>query len=210
MASADDAQPGLWARSRQRAYAEITAVAMELFLANGFEQTTIDEIVAAAGISRRSFFRYFGTKEDIVLGRFIADGAVLRAQLEQRPADEDVWEALRGSLFALEEAADEDRLLAISQMMYQTPSLRARSIEKHLRWYDDLAPEVQRRLGKETGSALRARAIVGCVITCLDLAGEAWSSEGATEPLRNYFDAALDAIRRAPDASARTPVILDQ
>lgn len=196
MASAEEAQPRLWERSRQRAYAEITAVAMDLFLANGFEQTTIDEIVAAAGISRRSFFRYFGTKEDIVLGHFMAEGSVLRAELRRRPEDEDVWTALRGALFALEDAAvDRERILAISKMMYQNPSLRARSIEKHLRWYDDLVPEVERRLGEGPGATLRAKAIVGCVITCLDLAGEAWTQDGGIEPLRSYFDAALEAIR---------------
>nr|QZD57826.1 TetR/AcrR family transcriptional regulator [Glycomyces sp. TRM65418] len=50
---AGDEAPGLWARSRRQAYEEITAVAMDLFLAEGFEQTTIDRIAAAAGISRR-------------------------------------------------------------------------------------------------------------------------------------------------------------
>lgn len=191
----DNAQPRLWERSRQRAYAEITALAMDLFLANGFEQTTIDEIVTAAGISRRSFFRYFGTKEDIVLGHFIAEGAILRAALEARPDSEEIWTALRSALFSLEEAErDKERILAVSRMLYQTPSLRARSIEKHLRWYDELVPEVQRRLGRGANDPLRAKAIVGCVITCLDLAGEAWTQDGASEPLKNYFDAALDAI----------------
>lgn len=197
MTAEGDARPRLWARSRERVYAEITAVAMDLFVDRGFERTTIDEIVAAAGISRRSFFRYFGTKEDVVLGHLVADGAAVRAQLEQRPDDEDVWDALRAALFALEESTGDDRLLAIARMMYQTPSLRARSIEKHLRWCEDLAPEVQRRLGNGAGSALRARAIVGCVVTCLDLAGEAWSSEGGTEPLSSYFAVALDAVRPA-------------
>ncbi|MRG59361.1 TetR family transcriptional regulator [Agromyces sp. CFH 90414] len=189
---------GLWARTRQRAYAEITAVAMELFLADGFEQTTIDEIAAAAGISRRSFFRYFGTKEDVVLGHLIAEGQALRAALERRPDGEDVWTALRAAIFSLEEAdGDEERMLAVSRMLYRTPSLRARSIEKHLRWYDDLVPEVQRRLGGGGDDLLRARAIVGCAITCLDVAGEAWTDGAASRPLAHYFDAALDAVRPA-------------
>lgn len=195
MATADEARTGLWARSRQRAYAEITAVAMDLFLTKGFEHTTIDEIAAAAGISRRSFFRYFGTKEDVVLNHFVAEGAVLRAALQRRPADEEIWAALRGAIFSLAgESPDTQRLLAISRMMYRTPSLRARSIEKHLQWYEDLAPEVERRLG--TADPLRARVIVGCVVTCLDLAGEAWTEDGGSTPLETYFDAALDALRR--------------
>lgn len=194
MTSSEGTRPGLWERSRHRAYAEITAVAMDLFLTQGFERTTIDEIVSAAGISRRSFFRYFGTKEDVVLSHLVADGAALRAELEGRPDDEDVWAALRGVVLTLEEdAADKDRALAVARMMYGTPSLRARSIEKHLRWYDELVPEVRRRLGG--GSALAATAVVGTVVTCLDLAGEAWVQDGGSEPLQLYFDAALGAVR---------------
>ncbi|QSB16654.1 TetR family transcriptional regulator [Natronosporangium hydrolyticum] len=197
MTSADTEQTGLWARTRQRAYAEITAVAMDLFLTNGFEQTTIDEIVTAAGISRRSFFRYFGTKEDVVLGHFVAEGAVLRGALEGRPDSEEIWTALCRALFSLEGAeGDQQRILAISKMLYQTPSLRARSIEKHLRWYDDLVPEVERRLGQGSDTTLRAKVIVGCVITCLDLAGEAWTQDNGSKPLKEYFDAALNAVRR--------------
>ena len=75
----------LWERSRQAAYAEITAVAMRLFLEQGFEQTTIDQIAATAGISRRSFFRYFGTKEDVVLGDLARDGERVREALAAVP-----------------------------------------------------------------------------------------------------------------------------
>lgn len=199
MTATDEPTSRLWARTRRRAYAEITSVAMELFLAKGFEQTTIDEIVSAAGISRRSFFRYFGTKEDVVLSHFVAEGAVLRAALEGRPDDEDVWTALRAAILSLEESAgDQQRMLAVSRMLYRTPSLRARSIEKHLRWYDHLMPEVQRRLGHGADGTLRARAVVGCVVTCLDLAGEAWTDDDAARPLSHYLDAALDAVRHEP------------
>jgi AcrR family transcriptional regulator len=90
----------LWTRTRQAVYAEITRTAMELFLRHGFEATTIDDIATAAGISRRSFFRYFGTKEDIVLGDLAARGELIRKELEGRPADEDAWTALLNALRA--------------------------------------------------------------------------------------------------------------
>lgn len=202
MTPADEPRTGLWARSRRQAHAEITSVAMDLFLARGFAETTIDEIVTAAGISRRSFFRYFGTKEDVVLAHLVADGAVVREQLELQPDGQDVWSALRSTLFALEDPTNHDRVLAIARMMYRTPSLRARTIEKHLRWCDELAPEVQRRLGGGPDAALRARAVVGCVVTCLDVAGEAWCDDEGAQPLQSYFDTALEAVR--PPRNGRT------
>lgn len=194
--SADRERPTLWQRTRQRAYEEITTVAIGLFIADGFQETTVDQIVTAAGISRRSFFRYFGSKEDILIDHLIADGDSLRAELQRQPEDVDVWTALSGALFSLEEAAaDSERLLAIARMVYETPSLRARSIEKHFRWYDVLTPEVDRRLPDRDGATLQARAIVGCFVTCLDLAGEAWTRDNASNPLSTYLDTALAAVR---------------
>ncbi|MFD7898577.1 TetR/AcrR family transcriptional regulator [Streptomyces sp. NPDC059568] len=187
----------LWDRSRRSVYAEIIRIAMDLFLRKGFEQTTIDEIVAAAGVSRRSFFRYFGTKEDIVLGGLADEGARVSAELAKYPDEEDLWTALRSAILAVGDAdADEERTLAVARMMYGSPSLRARSIEKHLRWQADLVPEVRRRLGApEETAELRAAAIVACMITCLDIAGEAWTRADADQPLSVYFTQALDAVR---------------
>ncbi|GGR49459.1 hypothetical protein GCM10010197_14200 [Nocardioides luteus] len=87
-------------------------------------------------------------------------------------------------------------------MVYETPSLRARSYEKHLRWYDSLVPQVERRLGDGPRAVLRAKAIVGCVITCLDIAGEAWTHDGGKASLIDYFDTALDAMRSEKSGSA--------
>jgi AcrR family transcriptional regulator len=191
----------LWSRTRRAAYAEVTEVAMGLFLEKGFEATTIDDIAATAGISRRSFFRYFGTKEDIVLGHLAGDGARARAALEQRPDDEPAWTALRNVFLSIDEApGDHDRLLKISEMMYGTPSLRARSVEKHLQWQADLLPEVQRRLPPspdEATAGLRAQAVIASAIACLDAAGETWTRGKGTVPLRDLLKVAFDSVPQA-------------
>jgi AcrR family transcriptional regulator len=189
---------GLWSRTRHAVHDEISAVAMGLFLERGFEATTIDEIVAAAGISRRSFFRYFGTKEDVALRHLAADGAVLRAALEQRPADEDAWTALLRAFLGLEQtSAPKEQLLKISAMMYGTPSLRARSAEKHRQWQDELLPEVRRRLVSAGGgphAGVQARAVVAAAIACMDTAGEAWTHANGETPLGEFLIAAFTAV----------------
>ncbi|MCA2218146.1 TetR/AcrR family transcriptional regulator [Jidongwangia harbinensis] len=191
----------LWSRTRRAAYAEVTEVAMDLFLEKGFEATTIDDIAAAAGISRRSFFRYFGTKEDIVLGHLAGDGARAGAALAARPAGEPAWTALRNVFLSIDDVpADHERLLKISEMMYGTPSLRARSVEKHLQWQADLLPEVLRRLPPapdEATAALRARAVIASAIACLDAAGETWTRSRGTVPLRDLLTVAFDAVPHA-------------
>ena len=117
-------ETSLWQRSRRAAYEEITSVAMGLFLEQGFEQTTIDQIASSAGISRRSFFRYFGTKEDIVLGDLASQGELVKAALEQVPATVGPWEALREALQGADAlTVDPEVTLKIARMMYQTADL---------------------------------------------------------------------------------------
>ncbi|MFG6444140.1 TetR/AcrR family transcriptional regulator [Microbacterium sp. P07] len=191
-------EPTLWQRSRQAAYAEITRVAMELFLHQGFEQTTIEQIASTAGISRRSFFRYFGTKEDIVLGDLASQGELVRDALEQVPSTVGPWEALRQALHAVDALDIEPGVtLKIATMMYRTPSLRARSIEKHLHWQSLLVPDIRRRLGLEEDDASdpAPAAVVASAIACLDVAGELWVSGGGVGDLAAFYDRAVEAVR---------------
>ncbi|WP_304454961.1 TetR/AcrR family transcriptional regulator [Nocardiopsis sp. YSL2] len=189
----------LWTRSRRAAYAEITEIAMGLFLSKGFEDTTIDDIARASGISRRSFFRYFGTKEDIVLGDLTQEGEDARRALEERPGSEPPWTALRHVLLDIAAGSrDLDRMLKVTKMMHETPSLRSRCIEKHLGWQAQMTPELRRRLAREHADGpwldVRAQSLVACAIACLDVAGEAWARADGAVPLCELLEAAFDAV----------------
>jgi AcrR family transcriptional regulator len=188
----------LWQRSRDAAFAEIASVAMRLFLEQGFEQTTIDQIVSAAGISRRSFFRYFGTKEDVVLGDLASRGELARDALERIPPDVGPWEALRAALDAVDALTLEPGVtLQLAKMMQETPSLRSRSIEKHLHWQRLLLPDIRRRMGvadDDTTNPAPA-AILASAIACLDVAGEAWVAGDGKEELATLYDRAVSAVR---------------
>lgn len=179
--------------------AEIGATAMRLFLERGFDDTTMEQIAHEAGISRRSLFRYFGTKEDIVLGNLVEAGEAVRDALEARPLSETPWEALRAALESLtfDPGYSPERDLAISKMLYGTPVLRAAHLEKQLRWQELLVPNIQKRLGEVPGHETdpRARAIVACALTCLDVAVETWTLSDGAEDLAGLFDRAVAAVR---------------
>jgi len=185
-------------RTRRAVHAEITASAMRLFAENGFDATTVDQIAREAGISRRSFFHYFGSKEDLVLGDTVALGLAVRDALEARPADEPAWPAIRAAFQVLAEIGPQQTdPLALARLYHDAPSLRARHLEKHLRWQELLAPDIQRRLGlPETSSPdPRARAFVAAALACLDAAIDAWYlSGGSADPVR-LFDDAIATIR---------------
>ncbi|WP_347176666.1 helix-turn-helix domain-containing protein [Parafrankia sp. EAN1pec] len=154
-------------RTRRAVRTELMSVAMDLFVRNGYEATTIDEIVAAAGMSRRSFFRYFGSKEDVVLGHLDALGASLAEALGQRPANEDAWTALRRAFDTLiaHQTSDPQAALSMRQMLDGNPGLQARNLERQCRWHDRLAPQIAARLSYTgTGPADDSPAGAGAVV----------------------------------------------
>ncbi|MBB5998359.1 TetR/AcrR family transcriptional regulator [Streptomonospora salina] len=200
--SSGEAKPGLRERTRRAIHREIAETGMALFLKHGFEETTVDQIAETAGISRRSFFRYFATKEDIVLGDLIDRGHRVHTALAERPPEEEPWTAIRSALLALrdEARADTEAELRIARMLFQAPSLRARHLEKHLAWQETLVPELTRRLRAatdidETRATHHATAIIATALTCLDVATETWVHRNGTVPLEDLWDEAVTAVR---------------
>src|SRR6476619_5394403 len=76
---------------------EVMKQAWLLFADHGFEATTVDQVAAAAGMSRRTFFRYFAGKDELVLDRLLESGEGIATALAERPAAEDAWTALRAA-----------------------------------------------------------------------------------------------------------------
>ncbi|MFJ8364565.1 TetR/AcrR family transcriptional regulator [Streptomyces sp. NPDC093984] len=74
-----------------------------LFAAKGYDNTTLEEVAAAAGVSRRTLFNYFRNKEDLALSGLDEQGELIAARLAERPADEDPWAALRAAFQVLDE-----------------------------------------------------------------------------------------------------------
>src|SRR6218665_1744203 len=150
-----------WDRQRSALRAEIVQTARAMFIERGFDATTVDDIAAAVGISRRSFFRYFGTKEDVLLTDLAGRGEAIAASLADRPAQEDAWTALLAAMASAHraEAAPAGDDLTVGRMLLRTPTLRARHQEKRLYWQQLLVPLVEARLAGPSRE-IRARAIV--------------------------------------------------
>src|SRR5262252_8163809 len=93
-----DADPGRRQRKKQLTRDALFQAAMELFAAKGYDRTAVHEITDAVDVSERTFFRYFASKEDLVLS-FIAEGATAFAEaLAARPAQEEPLAAARNAL----------------------------------------------------------------------------------------------------------------
>jgi AcrR family transcriptional regulator len=191
------APPTLRNRATRAVRAEIAAVAMRLILEQGFEKTTVEQIAAAAGLSRTSFFRYFATKEDVLLGHLEELGQKVRDALVARPAGEPAWQALRHAFDLLieERNALPQQGLSVRRMLHDTPSLRARLLGRQLGWQDLLAPEVARRLGvADEARDPRPRAVVAAALGCLNVAVDVWTAADGAIPLPDLLDQAMNAV----------------
>ncbi|MCC9146584.1 MULTISPECIES: TetR family transcriptional regulator [unclassified Arthrobacter] len=163
---------GLRQRTRDTVRQQIAEVALVMFDEQGFDETTVDQIAAAACMSPRSFFRYFASKEDVVLGDPMLYGEPVRERLAESLETMPVWQALRAGFEPVVETveADPERTLRATRVMINTPCLRARNTEKHLAWMTVLVPLVATALaGPEAERQYRARAITLCALTCLDV-----------------------------------------
>ncbi|MFI2618337.1 TetR family transcriptional regulator [Streptomyces sp. NPDC018584] len=191
-------------RKRRLVSDELTESALQLLALKGYDGVTIDEIVAAAGVSRRTFFRYFASKEDVVV-QFLADmGSDMRTELAHRPADERPSEALlhavRIPLRAC--AADSERALRVVRLILRTPALHARFLERQAHWRDDLTAQLGQRLGLAPATELYPGLAAGMALTAFDAVLRRWcDSDGADDPAA-LLDQAFAVIVPALDGGA--------
>ncbi|HEY0803723.1 MAG TPA: TetR family transcriptional regulator [Pseudonocardiaceae bacterium] len=195
------AQPeGLRERTRRAVRDELMLTAVELFAKNGFAETTIGQIAAAAGMSERSFFRYFPTKEDVVLRGFELMGNGLADRLSQLPPDLPAWASLRATFEAVAGLYDSDtaRYLALLRLRVNTPALTAHYLEQRSRWAELLVPHLLGRLPCDEAPVRpdpRPYAIAGAALACLGAAEDAWVRCGASVSLSTMLDLTMGALR---------------
>ncbi|MGS2616345.1 TetR family transcriptional regulator [Micromonospora sp. LZ34] len=191
-------------RKRQLVSDELTEAALQLLALNGFDVVTIDEIAATAGVSRRTFFRYFASKEDVVVQFLTGMGADIRAELAARPVEEPPSVALRHAVWVpIAACADHpDRALRVVQLILRTPALLARFLERQAQWRDDLAAELGGRLRLDPATDLYPQLAAGMALSAFDAVLQRWSDSDGVEDPADLTDRAFAVIAPALDAVA--------
>lgn len=177
---------------------EVMRHAWRLIAAQGFEATTVDQIAEAAGMSRRTFFRYFTGKDELVLERLEESGDLICQALVDRPAGEAAWPALRRAFDEIVAVQEEHAGMArpLQVILRDEPALRATVTERRRRWVALLAPAVEPRLpARRTrrGPDTRAPALTAAAVACLETAQEAWATTTGV-PLGVLLDEAMEAV----------------
>ena len=180
-------------RNKARARAEIADAALRLFCDRGFEAVTVDEIVSAAGVSRRTFFRYFETKEDALLADYPELDTRLREALAAARPD-DAMDAVRAGLH---EMADwyiqrSDAVLARSKLIHDTSvNLAARNLEFLTKWEPAVAIAIAHQVGADEGDLL-PRTSAAMIIGAFRAALTQWVRSSCEPDLHSLSDQALD------------------
>ncbi|MFI1034273.1 TetR family transcriptional regulator [Streptomyces sp. NPDC020951] len=182
--------------ARAAVRAELSQVAFELFRRDGFDKVTVNDLAAAAGVSRSTFLRYFGTKEDAVLGAVEAQGEQVADALRARPADEDDWTALRRALDAVIEPYHHDpaAALATTRLVMGTPALCTRQREKQNSWRPALAGALAERTDPPRTLSLAVEVKAMAALDCLNLALDHWTTSDGRLDLVDLLDEAFAAL----------------
>ncbi len=162
-------------RKRITSRAELEHVAFELFERQGFDGTTIDDIARAAGIGRRTFFRYFPSKNDIPWGNFADELERMRAQLSAYPAQIPLMEAIRLAIvdFNRVPPAQLPWHRRRMELILRVPALQAHSTLRYASWRQVVAEFVGQRIGQPP-DALAPRTIAYAALGVAVAAYEQW------------------------------------
>ncbi len=190
----DPPAQGLRERKRRETLQRITDAGIGLFIEKGYEAATVDEIAARAGISRRTFFYYFKSKDEILLSAQAGMGEMIVAALRNGPPGRRPLEAIRDAVIEVCGPFPTDEMVALDRLMRASPAVQARKqasyVEHEQTLYAALrelwpAPE------REMGQHLLAMLAIGA----MRLAFDTLSREGGKRPIAELLREAFDALQ---------------
>jgi AcrR family transcriptional regulator len=186
---------------------EIEHAAWLLFDARGYEATTVDEVAREAGVSRRTFFRYFSSKEDVVVGTSDALAEDVLAALAAGPLGA-IHRALRPVLVS--RLSDTDEARAIIRLLRESRTLRRAMLERHARMEERLAVLIAERTGADPGKDPTPALLAFVTRALVDTAFNVWFDQrpadvGAmVDDLFRRLRTVVSPRRRAAGGRART------
>jgi TetR/AcrR family transcriptional regulator, regulator of mycofactocin system len=153
--------------------AELERVALDLFTSRGFDETTVDDIAVAAGIGRRTFFRYYASKNDAVWGDFDTQLSRLRQWFDDCQPDVPLMDAVHRGVVAFNRLPKEEEPWHRRRMalILNTPALQAHSTPMYARWRAVIAEFAAARTGAAAQDLLPqliAYAALGAAVASYD------------------------------------------
>lgn len=187
---------------------ELELIALRLFTEYGFDATTIEQIATEAGVSERTFFRYFGSKASVLWSEFDTEVDTIRDALARTPPDVPMMEAIRRAVISANHYRAEDvpELRIRMNLISTAPALQSSAATHYDAWERAISEFAAARLAQPADS-LYPLAIGRTALAACRAAYDRWAAR-ADDDLTVYLDATLTALAAgfAPDA-LRRPVL---
>ena len=189
-----ESKPG---RAPATTHGELSHVALGLFLERGFAETTIDDIVREAGIGRRTFFRYFSSKNELPWGNFSALLETMRERFEESNDAVPLMEALREVILDFNDFPEDEMPYHRGRMwlLLNVPALNAYSMLKYASWRAVVAEFIARRLGERPEDVAPQAIAWACLGICVG-AYEQWLAHENAD-LRTLLEASFRSAESA-------------
>lgn len=184
---------GLRERKRRETLQRITNAALRLFIEKGYEATTLDAIAAAANISRRTFFYYFKSKDDILLSMQSGSIDAIAAALRDEPMDKRPLDAVRDALVRVAAQYPAEDMIAIDRLMRSSEAVLARKQATYVQHERTLVAVLRERWpDPERQTAFRLLAMLA--VGAMRLSLETFNLEGGKRPLVDLVHEAFGAL----------------
>ncbi|MFF3678724.1 TetR family transcriptional regulator [Streptomyces sp. NPDC002120] len=207
------AVPGLRERKKRRTRDALLRAALRLFLSQGYERTTVDEITDAVNVSQRTFFRYFANKEEVVFAVQDLTEAHFVASLRARPAAEGPLEAMRGAVLAAWDTVEEaladvvpvDLYMRSYRLIECTPALLAVHLRRSTELEERISRLIAAREGLDVDADPRPRVAVAAFCGVMRLTGRLWGQgeDPSVDAIRRLTESYLDRVGPSLAASWR-------
>jgi AcrR family transcriptional regulator len=200
------AEQSLRSRKQARTRRELEGAALALFEAKGYEETTVEEIAAAVEVSPRTFFRYFGSKEDVLFGYEEDQVAELRRMIRDCPTAASDLSALEEVLLTFANYLAEVRqpLFIRARLVAQNPRLRERSLRVLRSWELTLADELALQAGMDAPD-LGLLVLAASSMGALNVAVWVWQGSGGEGSLVTVAKRALELAMTPEIPAPRRP-----
>ena len=175
---------------------ELGSIGLRCFLESGFDAVTFEDLAGRAGVSRSTFLRYFGSKEDVVLHVFDPLGEQMAQALGERPDSEDTWTALRHAVRPAVTLIEDDAETGLARLdlVWSTPALWARLHEKQATWRAGLAALLVERAASSRLRHIAVQTLVMAALGCVIVAYDGWVESGGAERLGDLVEDAFAAL----------------
>lgn len=193
------ANEGLRERKKRETRKRITETGIALFIKNGIDQTTLDEIAVASGISRRTFFYYFKSKDDILLSMLSGIGerlidAVVNSQ-HSTPLD-----AARDAVFSVCTAIPSSEVIELDRLMRTSASVLASKQAFYVQQENELYAALKERW-PERDQSTGVRAVAMLSVGAIRVAGDIFHNENGSRTMSEILEEIFKAMHRGIGAA---------